>query len=103
MHGGLGKGFDHDDLISEHGAIGKIVRINLPTFVVASKESLEKVILITKDTIIKRSGDAVPATDLKIDDFAVILGTPNDAGQIEAKFIRLLPSLPTANISTTTQ
>ena len=33
----------------------------------------------------------ITTNDLKLDDFVVVIGTPNTQGQIEAKFIRVMP------------
>ena len=35
--------------------------------------------------------DEIKISDLKIGDFIVVIGSPNTDGQVEAKFIRLMP------------
>ncbi len=75
-----------------HGAIGKIIKIQLPNIIVADSDNLEKVILIKEDTKIQEMRAEIKSTDLKIDDFVVIIGSPNELGQIEAKLIRLMPA-----------
>ena len=75
-----------------HGAIGKIIKIELPTLIVQDKDSTEKVILTANDTQIQRMRENITANDLKINDFLVVIGSPNEQGQIEAKLIRLVPS-----------
>ncbi len=96
-------GFFREDIAGGHGASGKIVKINLPTFVVSGPDNTEKVILITDDTLVRRLRDQISATDIKVDDFAVVLGAPNAQGQIVAKLIRLLPSpSPSPKTATTT-
>ncbi len=84
-------GFFREDVAGGHGASGKIVRINLPTFVVSSPDNTEKVILINDDTLIRRFRDEVEAEDMTVNDFAVVLGTPDTQGHIVAKLVRLLP------------
>ena len=79
------------DLSNSHGAIGKIIKIELPTLVLADRDGVEKVILIKDTTIIMHFRDTIKATDLKVNDVAVIIGSPNTDGQIEAIFIRVLP------------
>jgi hypothetical protein len=49
--------------------------------------------------MIERLRETVKISDLKVDDFVVVIGEPNDSGQIEAKFIRLLPPAPLGFIS----
>ena len=34
----------------------------------------------------------ITTNDLKLGDFVVVIGTPNAQGQIEAKFIRVMPA-----------
>lgn len=85
----LGGGF-----AEAYSAIGKVVSVSLPTIVVVGPDEIEKVILIGEDTQIRRFDQTIEAGDLKVGDFTVILGSPNDDSQIEAKLIRLLPPPP---------
>jgi hypothetical protein len=92
----FGFGPDHpllgnDNFPNANGAIGKIIKIELPTIIVQDKDNTEKVILIKDDTKIEKTRETVTVNDLKIDDFVVVIGVPNDKGQIEAKFIRVMP------------
>lgn len=84
-------GFEENNFPNAHGAIGKIIKIELPTIIVADKDNTEKVILIKEDTKIQEAKNDLKDTDLKLDDFVVVIGSPNDQGQVEAKFIRLMP------------
>ena len=68
--------------------------LNLPTFVVTGPDEIEKVIVVGDDTRIRRFDATIPATDLKVGDFTVILGSPNENSQIESKLIRILPAPP---------
>ena len=81
-----------DTFPNSHGAVGKIIKITLPTIIVQDKDNTEKVVLIKEDTKIQEAKINLKNTDLKIDDFVVIIGSPNTQGQIEAKFIRLMPA-----------
>jgi|SRR3989338_358860 len=74
-----------------NGAAGTIVSIDLPTFVVVGPDEVEKVILIGDKTRIRHFDQEVEPSNLKVDDFTVILGSPNESSQIEAKLIRVLP------------
>jgi hypothetical protein len=75
-----------------HGTIGKIINIQLPNIIVQDKDGTEKVIVIDNDTGIEKIKDFIKVKDLQLDDFVVVVGSPNDQGQIEAKFIRVVPS-----------
>lgn len=85
-----------DDELSEgHGAVGRIVRVSLPSFVVSTPDNLEKTVIVSDGTIIRRFRDAASPNDLKADEYVVVLGSPNNQSQIEAKLIRILPPPPT--------
>ncbi len=83
--------FGNDNFPNANGAIGKIIKITLPTIIIQDKNNTEKVVLIKDDTKIQKMMANIKATDLSIDDFAIVIGSPNTQGQIEAKFIRIMP------------
>ena len=87
----FGKDFPRGGFSDAHGATGEIIKIDLPTLVVQGQDNIEKIVVIKNDTAIRRSRDTAQQMDLKIDDFVVVIGSPNDQGQIEAKLIRLMP------------
>lgn len=78
-------------LVGAHGTVGKVVSIDLPTFVVADRGNVEKIVLINNDTVIRHFDGTITPDNLKVDDFTVVLGSPNDNSQIEATLIRVLP------------
>ena len=82
-----------------HGAVGKILKIELPTIIVEDKDATEKVIVLTENTKIQNGTTTVTPLDLKINDFIITIGSPNDQGQVEAKFIRILPAPESLNQS----
>jgi hypothetical protein len=63
-------------------------------------------VLTNTDTQVRKFRDAAAVTDLKTDDFVVVIGSPDDSAEIVAKFIRILPPPPTlpepVSASTTT-
>jgi hypothetical protein len=77
-----------------NGANGKIIKIELPTIIVQDRDNTEKVVLLEDDTKIISQKQDISVKDLKIDDFVVIIGNPNNKGQIEAKLIRIMPVPP---------
>ena len=83
--------FGKDNFPNAHGAVGKIIETKLPTIIVQDRDNTEKVILIKTDTQIQKAMEKIAVNDLKMDDFVVVIGTPNKQGQIEAKFIRVMP------------
>jgi hypothetical protein len=90
MGGRLG---DFSNLPNAYGAIGKIIRVELPTIVVLDeKDNTEKIVLINDKTQIRRLSDSVNQNELKVDDHIIVIGVPNPSGQIEARLIRFLPA-----------
>ncbi len=98
--GGMMGGFSPENFPNAHGAVGKIIKITLPNIIVLDKDNTEKVVVINDDTEINKMHDVISKDQLALDDFVVVIGSPNSSGQIEAKFIRVLPmQLPTQNIN----
>jgi hypothetical protein len=107
--GGFFGDFGGRDFINAHGVIGQIIKIDpstgstsspqassgqAATLVLKGMDNIEKIILIKDDTIIERLRETLKPADLKVDDTVVVIGQPNEAGQIEAKFIRIMPPQP---------
>ena len=78
-----------------HGASGKIIKVELPTFIVEETDGTEKVVHIDTTTHIHTVTGNADQTAIVDDAGAVVIGEPNTDGQIEAKFIRILPPIPT--------
>lgn len=77
--------------IKAYGVFGKIIKIELPTLVIKGEKDVEKIVLLKDDTIIERFREKISSKELKVDDNVVIIGSPNEQGQIEAKMIRVMP------------
>ena len=88
------RGFGRENFSDAHGAVGKIIKIDLPTLIITGKDNIEKVILIKDDPKIRRFNEDIKPSDLKVDDFIVVIGTPNNQSQVEAKLIRIMPPPP---------
>jgi hypothetical protein len=80
-----------DEFIEGHGTFGEIIKIEGSNLVVKGRGNVEKVIVVTEKTVIKSGREDIKFSDLKIGDMIVIIGSPNDKGQIEAKLIRVFP------------
>lgn len=96
--GGFLQEFRGGDFIEGHGTAGQIIKIDdlasisTPSLVIKGAREAEKIILIKNDTVINRLRETIKPGDLKVDDYVVIIGKPNEAGQIEAKLIRIMPA-----------
>ncbi|KKW21970.1 MAG: hypothetical protein UY62_C0014G0009 [Parcubacteria group bacterium GW2011_GWF2_50_9] len=80
--------FPAGDFIGGHGAFGEIIEIKDNGFVVKGRENVEKVIITAEDTTITKGRETIK-DGLKVGDRVVIIGSPNEEGQIEAKLIRV--------------
>ncbi len=94
---GLNTQIPQGEMPTGHGAVGTIAHIDLPVLIVANADKLEKSVHISDSTIIRRINKTIHASDLKIDDFVVVVGSSNNQGQVEAKLIRVLPPSPTVS------
>lgn len=94
------RGIMGGEFTSAYGTTGTIVKINLPTIIVAGTDKVEKVVVVNEKTILRQFRNDVKNEDLKVGDSVVVIGSPNDKAQIEARLIRVLPaSASTATIT----
>jgi len=77
------------DFIEGHGAFGKIIEMQENEFVIKGRGDVEKVILIDDRTIIQKEREEIKKEDLKVGNFVVVIGSPDEKGKIEAKMIRI--------------
>lgn len=94
--GGFLRDFSDKDFVDGHGVFGQIIKIENQVLTIKDPSNTEKAVKADEKTPIKRFMEDVKLTDLKVNDFVVVIGGPNDAGQIEAKLIRLMPPPPAA-------
>ena len=92
------RNFPKGDFISAHGVFGQIIKIEESVIIIKEGNNMERIIVVKDNTIIERLRETLKISDLNIDDYVVVIGEPNDSGQIEAKFIRLLPPCPEASL-----
>jgi len=94
-------GIGDKDFIEANGTFGQIIKIAGSNIVIKGRNDIEKTILINDDTVIKSLKATIQLSDLKMDDMVIVIGEPNNSGQIEAKLIRVMPPLPTKKPSLT--
>lgn len=86
---GFFRSFTDKDYINAHGTFGSIMQINGDTLVVRGRDDIEKTVLLSDETVIKRYRKRIKLTELAVDDRVVIIGSPDGGGQIQAKLIRV--------------
>ncbi|MCX6786000.1 MAG: hypothetical protein NTZ18_04080 [Candidatus Komeilibacteria bacterium] len=91
---GFLKGFGDRDFLEASGTFGQIIKLDGQNLVIKGQNDAEKIIVIDNETVIKRLNETVKFGDLKVDDYIVVIGEPNQGGQIEAKLIRVMPQPP---------
>jgi hypothetical protein len=79
--------------IDANGCIGQIININGQKLTIKGKDNVEKIVLVSDKTTIIFQRKDLKLSELKADDNIIIMGRPNDQGQIEADFIRVMPSI----------
>jgi hypothetical protein len=79
-------------VFSGYGTTGTIISINLPRFALETPENIERSVLIGEKTVIRKYRDSLRPEDLRLEDNVVIIGSPSQNGEIEARLIRDLPS-----------
>lgn len=92
--GGFLPGLGDRDFLEANGTFGQIIKIDGALLTIKAPNNVEKIIVTNEQTTIRSSRDTVKISDLQTDNYIVVIGEPNDAGQIEAKLIRVMPPLP---------
>lgn len=85
-------GYLFDDQTNTHGVSGKVINVTADKILVEDDEGIEKNVLVDNKTIIKKQRLSIKESEIKIDDFIIVIGSPTSDGQIDAKIIRILPA-----------
>lgn len=94
--GGSQRFISDRDFMNAHGSAGQIIKIEGNIITVKNQGGAEKNIIADSQTTIEKMRQQIKLGDLKVDDFVVAIGKPDNQGQIQAKLIRVLPSPLTA-------
>lgn len=100
--GGMMGFIDQDESVQAHGVFGRVIDTATDSLVVKQSDGVEKVVLVGDDTVIQLLRSHVRLSEVHVNEMAVVIGTPNDQGQIMATFIRLMPPLPSSPSATST-
>ena len=88
------------DALVSHGAVGQVIAVNFPSFVVRSPQEVEKVVIIDPQTAIRRFRNEGTSTDVTIGSWVIALGSPDEKGEIHASLIRIMPPPPGTSSTT---
>jgi len=86
-----------NQFMESNGVVGKIIQIGGSSITVQGRNDTERIVAITDRTTIKYQNNRIGIENLKIGDEVVIIGSPNQSGQIDAMLIRVMPPAPSAN------
>ena len=86
--------FGPDEYIEANGAFGQILQVNKDSLIMIGASNVEKIILLKDDSIIRAQKRELELNELRVGDNIVVIGEPNENGQIEAKLIRIMPTPP---------
>lgn len=75
------------NFIGSHGTFGKIISVSGSSFVIQGKA--EKIVLIGKDTVIENGMEKVSQDKLAVGQSVVVIGSPDNQGQIQAELVRI--------------
>ncbi len=95
---GFMQGFGDKDFMEANGVVGNIIDIATSSVTIKGRGDVEKIVLITQDTVIKKLQETIFLTDLQVDEMVVVIGEGNNQGQIEAKLIRVMPKPPIGGV-----
>lgn len=92
----LPSGFElpHGFIQNDHGAVGAIIAVTLPTFTMETREGTSQTIVVSTTTMIRGiEGGGTGA--LSVGNKIVVLGELDSQGRINAKLIRIIsPAIP---------
>ena len=76
-----------------HGALGSVIKIDLPQIIIAGNDGVEKVITANDSTIVRKLRGEAKLSDVTPKDTIIVIGKPGDKGEIEARLIRIMPAM----------
>lgn len=68
---------------------GEIIEITNGNLIIRGRGGIQETIAIERDTLVKKGGETMK-DGLEIGDRVIVVGLPNERGQIEAKLVRIL-------------
>ena len=92
-HGGMRRGVPSVAFMDAHGAAGVIITLTASSsMVIQGRDGNEKIIVLDAHTILRQGDATIATTALQAGDHVVVIGAPNQSGQIAARFIRVVPA-----------
>lgn len=89
------------EFMEVHGVAGQLMQIDGSVLLINGRNDRERTVITSNGTIIKRFNETVGLSTLQNGEMLVIIGEPDNQGQINAKFIRVIPPLQTVPVMPT--
>lgn len=77
-----------------HGTVGTIQSISTSSITLQTRDGSSQTVLVSDKTLIRNSDGSASSSALTKGLPVIVLGTPDETGQISAELIRLLPPPP---------
>lgn len=84
------------DFLMGNGIVGRVLQVSTSSLVVMEQNGVERVVLVTPETLLRSFREAFLLSDLKEGDMLTIIGTSGTDGEVTAKLIRILPPAPSS-------
>jgi hypothetical protein len=79
-----------NDFPNAHGTFGTILNIATSDITINSPDGVERTVRLSSSTIIKERSENIGPADLEAGEPIVVIGSPNNQGQIDARLIRVM-------------
>jgi len=75
-----------------HGVVGTVIDVSTSSLTVRDPDNDEESVVVATDTIIRMFDRTLDIKGLVPGEGVAVIGSPNEDGQIEARFVRIFPS-----------
>ncbi len=72
---------------------GVVLKVEGNTIAIKGNDNVEKTVVVSNLTSIREGASSISADKINPGDSVIIIGDPNNSGQIQARFIRVFPSV----------
>ena len=74
--------------VGAHGIFGTILKNEGDSLIITGANKIEQVVKLNGQTLIRRGSETIKVSDLAISEGIIVVGEPNNQGEILAKLIR---------------
>jgi hypothetical protein len=83
--------FPHGFFLPEHGAVGTVQTVSTSSLMIETREGGVQTVLLTGKTMFRNLDGSASSTVLGKGMQVIILGVPDESGQISAEVVRIIP------------